>query len=140
MKTPISAWIDYASDVSPDGESVARYDEAMEVAMGAPTMGTLVVIRRGREHVVSARAGASMVWSDDSRLLAFSEWTQSMMQNLCVYCVADGSVKRNPEEFRVLELHAFSDGRISGVDSPIHMPRTFSLAYKNEAESGRNGD
>ena len=135
MKTPISPWIDEATATSPNGKLVARFHDGMEVAMGAPTMGTLSVTINGKERQISNRAAASMVWSDDSRFLAFSEWTRSRMQSLCVFRVEDGSVDRSPDEFRVLELRNFTDGRIGGVDSPIHMPQTFSLEY-NKAEQG----
>jgi len=139
MNTPISPWIDEATATSPDGESIARFHDGMEVAMGAPTMGALTVNRGGVDREISSRAAASMVWSDDSRFLAFSEWTRAKKQNLCVYRVADGTIQRSPDEFRVLELRGFSGGRISGVDSPVHMPQTFALAYNDEAEQGGGG-
>ena len=133
MKSPISPWIDSAEATSPDGKSTARFHDATEVAMGAPTMGMLTVISNSRSRVVSDRAASSMIWSDDSRFLAFSEWTAGKKQRLCVFRASDGTVRRSPDEFRVLELRGFSDGKICGVDSPIHMPQTFSLAYDDEA-------
>jgi hypothetical protein len=129
MNSPISPWADKAELWSPDGEYRAIFEHGMEVAMGAPTRGRLKIIGPSGAQIVSEDAAASMVWSDDSRFLAFSEWTRNMKQNLCVFRTSDHQIDRSPDEFRVLELKDFREGRILGVDSPVHMPRTFALQY-----------
>ena len=128
--TPISPWVDRAERQSPDGCHIAVYQNGMEVAMGAPTRGELrVTTPIGDGHLVADDAAASFVWSNDSRFLAFSKWRSNMKQSLCVLQLADMTVDESPDEFIVLELRGFSDGKIEGVDSPVHMPRTFSLKY-----------
>lgn len=99
--------------------------------MGAPTGGTLKIVCGGEEKQIGDWVAASFVWSTDSRYLAFAEWTRSRMQTLCVYRVADGVILRNPEEFRVLELHEFESGTIKCVDSPVYMKRTLSIKFND---------
>ena len=127
MDKPISPWAIGAERVSPDGRFTAHYDDAGEVGMGAPTMGRLTLISGDGERLITERAAASMVWSDDSKQLAFSEWTKERKQTLCVLDAESGQVSRHPDTFRVLELHGFQAGEITGVDSPIYMPKALSI-------------
>jgi hypothetical protein len=48
-----------------------------------------------------------------------------------IVSVPTGRVRRVADEFRVLELHAFKQGVISSVDSPIHMPRRFEFSVED---------
>ena len=142
MQKPISPWIDEAELWSPDGLHCAVFSEGTEVAMGAPTMGKLKVISENKIRVISESAAASMVWSSDSEYLAFSEWKRNKKQSLGVYRISEGRVDRSPDEFSVLELRKFKEGKVFGVDSPIHQPRSFALEYSTQAEqvASRNPD
>jgi hypothetical protein len=42
------------------------------------------------------------------------------------------NIDESPDEFRVPELHSFSEGIIKGIDSPIYQPRIFALKYVGE--------
>ena len=109
----------------------ALFENGMEIAMGAPTLGTLsVILSDGRKKIIAEDAAASFVWSDDSRFIAYSRWKENRNQNLCVFKISDLLTDVSPDEFRVLELKKFIDGKIEGVDSPVYQPRTFSLEYK----------
>jgi hypothetical protein len=135
MNTPISPWTDQAERTSPDGRYQAIFDKGMEVAMGAPTLGRLRVIRLDEpkgEFLITDDAAASMVWSDDSQFLAFAKWRMNKKQSLCVLRVSNMNIDESPDEFRVLELRSFSGGRIKGIDSPVYQPRTFALKYIGE--------
>jgi hypothetical protein len=128
---PISPWVDQAERKSPDNTMTALFENGMEIAMGAPTRGTLsVILPDGGKRIVSENAASSFVWSDDSKFIAYSRWTSGKKQNLCVFKIADLSTDVSPDEFRVLELKDFTKGRISGIDSPVYQPRSFSLEYK----------
>ena len=129
-KKTISPWDDYAERESPDGHYTAVFKNGTEIAMGAPTAGELwIKTSTWEKHLVSDDAAASFVWSDDSCFLAFSKWKHNKSQSLCVLQLSDLAVDESPDEFRVLELKAFSNGKIEGVDSPVYMPYTFSLKY-----------
>lgn len=137
MNKPISPWDEKVELASPDKRHLARFDSDTEIGMGGPPMGRLTIItvaEPDREFLVADNAAASMVWSPDSRFLAFSRWRGNRMQALCVLRLSDFTVDESPDEFRVLELHSFLDGKIAGVDSPIYQPRTFSLKYDSEGE------
>ena len=128
---PISPWIDQAECKSPDSTMTALFENGMEIAMGAPTSGVLsVILPNGKKHLISDNSAASFVWSDDSKFIAYSRWTRSRKQNLCVFKIESLSTDVSPDEFRVLELHSFNEGKVEGIDSPVHQPRTFSLEYK----------
>ena len=120
-----SAWADSADLTSPDGRYRAVVEEASEIRMGAPTSGTLE-IRENREggRVLRRLEGCSpsFVWSDRSDALAVPRWTDGLMQRLLIVPVPAGAIRRLPGEYRVLELHAFDGGVVTGIDSPIHMP------------------
>ena len=127
---PISPWTDHAERASLDGNITAVFRKGREIAMGAPAAGELIIKRPGaKDQVITDDAAASFVWSDDGRFLAFSKWRRDRNQSLCVLSIAEGTVDESPDEFRVLELRAFCNGRIEGVDSPIYMPRAISIQY-----------
>ena len=133
MKKPISPWDYKAELISPDEKYRAIFDEGAEIAMGAPSRGRLRLIEilnpKNETLIEADSAAASMVWSNDSKFLAFSRWRSNKKQSLCVFRVNDSKIDESPDEFIVLELHTFRDSKISGVDSPVHQPRTFSLKY-----------
>jgi len=105
--------------------------------MGGPTRGELhVVTQDAVNHLITDEAAASCVWSDDCRFLAFSKWRSNRMQSLCVLKLPNMVIDESPDEFRVLELRSFSDGKINGIDSPVYMPRTFSIKYEEGEPAG----
>ncbi len=137
MSYPISPWSDSADRISPDGCYRAIICEAGEVGMGAPTSGTLVISDNFHGGCVHARlesCNPSFVWSSDSRALAVPQWTPTRQQRMCIISVPTGSVRTVPNEFRVLELHAFEQGVVRGVDSPVYMPRHFELSVEDQNE------
>ncbi|MDQ8183879.1 hypothetical protein [Pelagicoccus sp. SDUM812005] len=136
MTTTTSPWSYKTTVLSPDGKFTADYDEAMEVGQGAPTRGTLTIEGNDKKEVISRSAGASMTWSDDSRFLAFSEWTKKMNQILCIYDTKEKRIDRATKEYRVIELKDFKNGIIHGIDSPIHRSKEIHYEYINLAEQG----
>ena len=115
----ISAWAYEARLVSPDGRFVAEVVDLNEVAMGAPTRGTL----RVSNGLIRESCGPSVVWSVDSEYLAVPQWTSRRDQRLVVLSMSRREARYAPGEYRVLELAGFEGGVVRGVDSPIHMPR-----------------
>jgi hypothetical protein len=138
MATPISPWSAAADVVSPDGRYRAVIAEAIEVGMGAPTSGTLVISdnQGGRTHVRVESCNPSIVWSSDSRTMAFPQWTPDRQQRLCVVSFPGGVVRSLDENFRVLELHSLEGGIVRGIDSPVYMPRGFERPVEDLIERG----
>ena len=150
-----SAWDYEASACSNDGKFSAKF-EGCEVAMGAPTIGELRLFINS-EHclnlknefsnhektssvdqnlakygsadqiLLSERATACFLFSDDSKFLAFSEWTADKMQIVKIVCLADMSVKTAGKPKRVVEFLSFDDGVLEILDSPIFMPKNYTL-------------
>jgi len=115
----ISPWEWSAKLVSPNGKVVATIEDAMEIAMGAPTSGRLKI---SNEFTMDG-CNPSMVWSSDSEYLAVPQWTMTRKQKIVVYSLRDRKFRFAPGEYRVLQLDSFDDGIVKGIDSPIHLPR-----------------
>lgn len=119
----LSPWSPGESLASPDGTRVASIPEAYEIAMGAPTSGDLTVA-----GLVLPGCNPSMVWSDDSAYLAVPQWTAQRSQRLLIVSIDRKEFCLAPKIYRVLELHTFRNGVVSGLDSPIHMTTQLRFA------------
>ena len=117
---------------SPDGRFIATFDDSIEIGMGGPACGVLVVRQKDQKGRVLrlADAGASFVWSSDSKAIAFPRWTVDRGQELCVVWVPDGAIDRFEERFSVLQLESFQDYRLIGVDSPVDRPRLIDIQFE----------
>ena len=151
-----SAW-DYETNAcSKDGKFSAKF-EGCEVAMGAPTLGELRLFANSEHYInlknelsnhaktllnldqnlvkdgsanqilLSERATACFLFSEDSKFLAFSEWTADKMQIVKIVRLADMSIKTDNKRKRVVEFLSFNDGVLEILDSPIFMPKNYTL-------------
>lgn len=151
-----SAWDYEANACSSDGKFSAKF-EGCEVAMGAPTLGELRLFINSKHYInlknefsnhakrlsnldqnlakygsadqilLSERATACFLFSDDSKFLAFSEWTADKMQIVKVVHLADMSIKTDNRRKKVVEFLSFDDGVLEILDSPIFMPKNYTL-------------
>ena len=151
-----SAWDYEANACSSDGKFSAKF-EGCEVAMGAPTLGELRLFINSEhclnlknepsnhekrlsnldqnlvkddithQILLSERATACFLFSEDSKFLAFSEWTADKMQIIKVVRLADMSIKTDNKRKRVVEFLSFDDGLLEILDSPIFMPKNYTL-------------
>ncbi|WP_462105587.1 flagellar protein [Campylobacter concisus] len=151
-----SAWDYEANACSKDGKFSAKF-EGCEVAMGAPTLGELRLFINSEHFInlknkpsnhekrllnldqnlvkdddvlqilLSERATACFLFSGDSKFLAFSEWTADKMQIIKVVRLADMSIKTAGKPKRVVEFLSFNDGVLEILDSPIFMPKNYTL-------------
>ena len=151
-----SAWDYEANACSKDGKCSAKF-QGCEVAMGAPTLGELRLFINGEHYLnlknellnhaktlpnldqnlvkdgsthqilLSERATACFLFSDDSKFLAFCEWTADKMQIVKILRLADMSIKTDSKRKRVVEFLSFDDGVLEILDSPIFMPKNHTL-------------
>ena len=150
-----SAWDYEANACSSDGKFSAKF-KGCEVAMGAPTLGELRLFINSKhclnlknkpsnhektssmdknlvkddiadQILLSERATACFLFSKDSKFLAFSEWTSDKMQIVKVLRLADMSIKTDNRRKRVVEFLSFNDGVLEILDSPIFMPKNYTL-------------
>ena len=77
--------------------------------------------------LLSERATACFLFSDDSKFLAFSEWTTDKMQIVKILRLANMSIKTAGKPKRVVEFLSFNDGLLEILDSPIFMPKNYTL-------------
>ena len=142
------AWDYSAKECSSDGKFCAEF-EGHEIAMGAPSLGELRLYASAKAHdlnlkyegsdsksenvkfsqsgeiLLSEQATACFTFSDDSRFLAFAEWTADKMQLVKVLRLADMSLKTVDGLQRVAEFLSFRDGLLEILSSPIFMPESF---------------
>ncbi|ORI04047.1 flagellar protein [Campylobacter concisus] len=134
-----SAWDYEANACSSDCKFSAKF-EGCEVAMGAPTLGELRLFINSKhclklknepsnhekrlsnfdqnlvkdddalQILLSERATACFLFSEDSKFLAFSEWTADKMQIIKIVRLADISIKTVGKPKRVVEFLSFDDG------------------------------
>ena len=148
------AWSYSAKERSADGKFSAEF-EGHEIAMGAPSLGELRLyasaeaqgLNLKREEsesenvkfsqsgeieqiLLSEQATACFTFSDDSRFLAFAEWTADKMQLAKVLRLADMSIKTVDGLQRVAEFLSFKDGLLEILDSPIFMSASFWVAVR----------
>ena len=151
-----SAWDYEANACSSDGKFSAKF-EGCEVAMGAPTLGELRLFINSKHYInlknefsnhakrlsnldqnlakygsadqilLIERATACFLFSDDSKFLAFSEWTADKMQIVKILRLADMSIKTDNRRKRVVEFLSFDDDVLEILDSPIFMPKNYTL-------------
>ena len=150
-----SAWDYEANACSSDGKFSAKF-EGCEVAMGAPTIGELRLFINSKhclnlknelsnhektssvdqnlakygsadQILLSERATACFLFSNDSKFLAFCEWTTDKMQIVKILRLADMSIKTDNKRKRVVEFLSFDDGVLKILDSPIFMPKNYTL-------------
>ncbi|WP_107691192.1 flagellar protein [Campylobacter concisus] len=151
-----SAWDYEANACSSDGKFSAKF-EGCDVAMGAPTLGELRLFINSKhclklknepsshekrlsnfdqnlvkdddalQILLSERATACFLFSEDSKFLAFSEWMADKMQIVKVVHLADMSIKTDNRRKRVVEFLSFDDGLLEILDSPIFMLKNYTL-------------
>ena len=87
------------------------------------------LVKDGSTHqiLLSERVTACFLFSKDSRFLAFSEWTTDKMQIAKILRLADMSIKTDNKRKRVVEFLSFDDGVLEILDSPIFMPKNYTL-------------
>ena len=87
------------------------------------------LVKDGSTHqiLLSERATACFLFSKDSKFLAFCEWTADKMQIIKVVRLADMSIKTDNKRKRVVEFLSFDDGVLKILDSPIFMPKNYTL-------------
>ena len=150
------AWDYEANACSSDGKFSAKF-EGCEVAMGAPTLSSPRLFINSNKHclnlknelsnhaktslmdknlvkddiadqiLLSERATACFLFSEDSKFLAFSEWMADKMQIIKVVRLTDMSIKTAGKPKRVVEFLSFDDGLLEILDSPIFMPKNYTL-------------
>lgn len=111
----ISAWETKAVTLlSPDGKHSAVVENLAEFGMGSPTSGRLIL----SDGTVLNSCSPSIAWSSDSRYLAVPQYTEQGFQQLLVVDVIAHRTGYVEKPFKILQIHAFSNGVIIGVNSP----------------------
>ena len=77
--------------------------------------------------LLSDRATACFMFSDDTKFLAFCEWSADKMQIVKIVRLADMSIKTDNKCKRVVEFLSFDDAVLKILDSPIFMPKNYTL-------------
>jgi hypothetical protein len=121
--TPISAWHDEPFELkSPNGAHTAKLSELSEYGMGSPTTGRLEVAGYKIDS-----ANPSVVWSTDSRFIAFPLFNDARIFRIMVIDVDAHRTRLAPGEWLVLELVSFDGKLLRAISSPIHEPENIEI-------------
>lgn len=110
---------------SPDGTMWAEIENASEVSMGNPTIGTLIL----STGVELENCNPSFIWSDSSKYLAVPQYTFNRFwgrgkQKLLVINVVESKAWLSPKLAYYMQPEAFRDGKVSVTINPFHKPKT----------------
>lgn len=112
--------------VSPDGLVVAEIDQAREVAMSSPTIGTLSL----STGLQLEGCNPSFLWSDDSRHLAvpryFHRFGLVRRQRIAVLDVVSRKVLLSRESAWHFQPASFENGVLTVIRDPIRSARQVS--------------
>ena len=110
---------------SPDGKMWAKIENACEVSMGNPTIGTLQISTGLQiEH-----CNPSFIWSDDSVCLAVPQYSYPRFwgfgkQRLLIIDVIHNTKWQSPKLAYYVQPQSFEHGEISIVLNPFKNPVT----------------
>ena len=109
---------------SPDGTMWAEISDAVEVSMGNPTIGTLVL----STGLAVEKCNPSFVWADDSEHLAVPQYTSNWLggigkQKLLILNARKNVAWRSPKLAYYVQPLSFQDNKISVTLDPFRKPQ-----------------
>ncbi len=122
-----SPWADQVELLSPDKKYKAIFADGIEIGMGAPTMGTLMLYSENKKVLSVDCTGASFLWSDDSQFFAYTKWTKTNQQIINILKIDDMIARTIEQEMSVVKFESFKNKILKGIDSPIYFPKHFSI-------------
>ncbi len=118
--------------LSPNGKYKVEFHNLYEIAMGAPVGGECYLIYGNNKIKLSEWCGAPVIWNATSDKVALPIWTKQRKQKIAIVDISDFTITIFNKEFRVLQFNKFIDNVLSGVDSPIYMPKKLTFDILNE--------
>lgn len=109
---------------SPNRTMWAEIDNAGEVSMGNPTIGTLIL----STGVEIENCNPSFIWSDNSKYLAVPQYTFNRFwgrgkQKLLVINVIESSAWLSPKLAHYMQPKTFRGGKVTVTLNPFHKPK-----------------
>lgn len=92
--------------------------------------GTLTITGNSRGYPVRhvfEDCNPNILWSDDSKMLAFSQRTREQGLRLLLISLPRGQTQCISRRFVCLELHSFAGGIIRGIDGAQYFPMKFEV-------------
>lgn len=110
---------------SPDGKMWAKIENAVEVSMGNPTVGTLVT----STGLQIGHCNPSFIWSDDSKYIAVPQYSYSRFlgvgkQRLLIIDFESNTNLLSPKLAHYIQPETFKHGIISIITDPFKRPLT----------------
>ena len=110
---------------APNGEAWAKIENAVEISMGNPTVGTL----KTSSGLLIEHCNPGFIWSDDSIYIAVPQYSFSRIwgygkQRLLVIDVKENTKWQSPKLAYYIQPESFEHGEISIVMNPVKKPIT----------------
>jgi len=108
---------------SPEGKMWAKIENAVEVSMGNPTVGTLTT----STGLQVEYCNPSFIWSDDSTYIAVPQYSYSRFwgfgkQRLLIIDVSKNMKWQSPKLAHYIQPETFDSGEISFIMNPFKKP------------------
>lgn len=105
-----SPWSDGESFDSPDGKFRLSYFACTEIAMGGPTSGeTWLFDKEGRCKMLGDGTASAIIFSDDSKYLAYAKWDDERSQDIIMIRLEDMAIKQTEGESMMI-FESFEGG------------------------------
>lgn len=108
--------------ISPSGTQKIIYGHLNEVAMGAPLAGRAKVQSYHHFFELNEIFGGPARWNETSEFCAIPIWTRDKNQLLGIVDIKNFKIHISHDEYRVLNIKSFENGRIIGTDSELYKP------------------
>lgn len=105
-----SPWSGGESFKSPDGKFRLSYFACTEIAMGGPTSGeTWLFDKEGRCKMLGDGTASAIIFSDDSKYLAYAKWDGKYSQDIIMIRLEDMAIKQTEGESMMI-FESFEGG------------------------------
>lgn len=109
-KYKTSPWSVGESFDSPDGKFTLSYFARSEIAMGGPSVGeTWLFDKEGRCKMLEDGTASAIIWSDDSKYLAYAKWGEANSQDIIMIRLEDMAIKQTEGESMMI-FESFDGG------------------------------
>ena len=120
-----------------ENKAVLEYSNINEIAMGAPIGGICkLTTSQLNKILIDKWCGGPAIWNQDGLKVAIPIWNNSLFkgtfQRIGIVDLEKQTLIRYKKKFKVLDLIAFNNNLIKGIDSPINKMKAFEFDLNKE--------
>ena len=122
---------------APNGKDRIIYEDLHEIGMGAPLTGKAFLINSNNEKLlINQSCGVPPIWNAEGNKCAIPIWTKKLfkgtVQKIGVVDIKNKELTVFRKTFEIIELNAFHENLIQGINSPMHKSKSLIFNLKKE--------